>query len=588
MLKRLLLSTLIPYKRVLWLVVLFQAIQSFAGLALPTLNADIIDKGVRLGDQDYIVRLGAFMLAVSLVQVAFSIGGVYYGSRVSMGFGRDARARLFRRVNEFSASDVALFGAPSLITRITNDVQQVQMLVLMTCTLLIGAPFTAIGGIVLAAHLDVGLSWIFIVAVPVLLVCLGTIIANMVPTFRLMQERIDRLNEILREQLTGIRVVRAFVREPEEKRRFNEGNTRLTGTALKGGRLMALMFPTVTLVVNVSSVAVVWFGSNRIVSGDMEIGSLVAYLTYLTQILMSVMLATYIGALLPRASVSAERIMEVLNTEPSVVNNASPVLLVEQSVTLTFSDVCFSYPGAEQSVLEHISFSVSAGETLAIVGSTGSGKTTVCNLIGRLFDVSSGSVAINGVDIRDLDLMSLWLRMGLVPQKPYLFSGSVASNLKFGRQDATEDEMWAALRVAQAEDFVAAMPGGLDAEIVQGGSNVSGGQRQRLAIARALIRQPDIYLFDDSFSALDLATDARLRSALRPWVKNSVVIIVAQRISTIRDADKILVLDDGRNVGLGTHAELLESCATYREIVDSQATAHDLEVSPLIEVSHDR
>ena len=585
MLKRLLSSTLIPYKRVLWLVVLFQAIQSFAGLALPTLNADIIDRGVRLGDQGYIVRMGAFMLAVSLVQVAFSIGGVYYGSRASMGFGRDARSRLFRRVNEFSASDVALFGAPSLITRITNDVQQVQMLVLMTCTLLVGAPFTAVGGIVLAAHLDIGLSWIFLVAVPILIVCLGTIIANMVPTFRLMQERIDRLNEVLREQLTGIRVVRAFVREPEEKIRFDEGNARLTSTALKGGRLMALMFPTVTLVVNVSSVAVVWFGSNRIVSGDMQIGSLVAYLTYLTQILMSVMLATYIGALLPRASVSAERIMEVLDTEPSVVNNASPISLIEQPVTLTFSDVGFSYPGAEQSVLEHISFSVSAGETLAIVGSTGSGKTTVCNLIGRLFDVSTGSVAINGVDIRDLDLLSLWSRMGLVPQKPYLFAGSIASNLKFGREDATEEEMWAALRVAQAEDFVAAMPGGLDAEIVQGGANVSGGQRQRLAIARALIRKPDLYLFDDSFSALDLATDARLRSALGPWVKNSVVVIVAQRISTIREADKILVLDDGRNVGLGTHAELLESCETYREIVDSQASAHGLahEV-PLTEV----
>ena len=585
MLKRLLSSTLIPYKRVLWLVVLFQAIQSFAGLALPTLNADIIDRGVRLGDQGYIVRMGAFMLAVSLVQVAFSIGGVYYGSRASMGFGRDARSRLFRRVNEFSASDVALFGAPSLITRITNDVQQVQMLVLMTCTLLVGAPFTAVGGIVLAAHLDIGLSWIFLVAVPILIVCLGTIIANMVPTFRLMQERIDRLNEVLREQLTGIRVVRAFVREPEEKKRFDEGNARLTSTALKGGRLMALMFPTVTLVVNVSSVAVVWFGSNRIVSGDMQIGSLVAYLTYLTQILMSVMLATYIGALLPRASVSAERIMEVLNTEPSVVNNASPISLIEHPVTLTFSDVGFSYPGAEQSVLEHISFSVSAGETLAIVGSTGSGKTTVCNLIGRLFDVSTGSVAINGVDLRDLDLLSLWSRMGLVPQKPYLFAGTIASNLKFGREDATEEEMWDALRVAQAEDFVAAMPGGLDAEIVQGGANVSGGQRQRLAIARALIRKPDLYLFDDSFSALDLATDARLRSALGPWVKNSVVVIVAQRISTIREADKILVLDGGRNVGLGTHAELLESCETYREIVDSQASAHGLahEV-PLTEV----
>jgi len=582
MLKRLLTKTLAPYKRVLWLVVVLQGIQSFAGLALPTLNADIIDKGVRLGDQGYIVRMGAAMLAVSLVQVAFSIGGVYYGSRAAMGFGRDARAGLFRRVNQFSASDVARFGAPSLITRITNDVQQVQMLVLMSCTMLVGAPFTAVGGIVLAAHLDLGLSWIFLVAVPVLLVCLGSIIVRMVPTFRAMQERIDRVNEVLREQLTGIRVVRAFVREPEEKERFDEGNRLLTDTALKGGRLMALMFPTVTLLVNVSSVAVVWFGANRIVSGDMQVGSLVAYLTYLTQILMSVMLATYIGALLPRASVSADRIMEVLDASPSVEPPPHPVSPTAGRATLEFWAVGFSYPGAEEPVLRDLSVSVSAGETLAIVGSTGSGKTTVCNLIARLFDVTEGAVSINGVDVRDLDPSQLWSRIGLVPQKPYLFSGTVASNLRFGKPDATDDEMWSALRVAQAEDFVRAMDGGLEAAIVQGGANVSGGQRQRLSIARALIHKPEIYVFDDSFSALDLATDARLRAALAPWVTDAITVVVAQRISTIRGADRILVLEDGRTVGLGTHEELLVSCATYREIVESQATAHDGAVSAAV------
>lgn len=574
MLKRLLTSTLAPYRRVLWMVVLFQAVQSFAGLALPTLNADIIDKGVRLGDQGYIVRMGAAMLAVSLVQVAFSVGGVYYGSRAAMGFGRDARAGLFQRVNQFSASDVAAFGAPSLITRITNDVQQVQMLVLMSCTMLVGAPFTAVGGIVLAAHLDLGLSWIFLVAVPILLVCLGSIIVRMVPTFRAMQERIDRLNEVLREQLTGIRVVRAFVREPEEKARFHAGNELLTDTALRGGRLMALMFPTVTLVVNVSSVAVVWFGANRIVSGDMQVGSLVAYLTYLTQILMSVMLATYIGALLPRASVSADRIMEVLDATPSVVAPAHPVRPTGGRATLEFRGVGFSYPGAEEPVLENLSVSVAAGETLAIVGSTGSGKTTVCNLIARLFDVTEGSVSIDGVDVRDLDPSALWSSIGLVPQKPYLFSGTVASNLRFGKPDATDDEMWAALCIAQADDFVRAMDGGLEAAIVQGGTNVSGGQRQRLSIARALIRKPEIYVFDDSFSALDLATDARLRAALAPWVADAITVIVAQRISTIRSADRILVLEDGHTVGLGAHDELLATCATYREIVESQATAH--------------
>jgi ATP-binding cassette subfamily B protein len=579
MLKRLLSSVLTQYRGLLWLVVGFQLVQALAGLFLPTLNSDIINNGVVKNDVGYIWRMGGIMLLVTLAQVIFSVAAVYVGSKVAMGFGRDVRKRLFHQVNTFSSREVAQFGAPSLITRITNDVQQVQMLVLMTCTLILGAPFTAIGGVAMAMHQDLGLSRILMVSIPILAVLLAVIISSMVPTFRRMQERIDRINEIMREQLTGIRVVRAFAREPEEASRFADANSALTATALRGGRLQALMFPTATLIVNFSSVAVVWFGSDRISDGLMRPGALIAFLTYLTQILMSVMMTTWMAALIPRSAVSAERIMEVLGTPTSVVISETPVTDISSTTQLKFDDVSFLYPGAESPVLNHVSVTVNAGETLAIVGSTGSGKTTFVNLVARMFDATGGVVSLDGVNVRDLAPEALWSRVGMVPQKPYLFSGTVASNLRYGKEDATDEEMWEALRIAQAEDFVREMPGGLDATIAQGGTNVSGGQRQRLAIARALIRQPEIYLFDDSFSALDLATDARLRAALEPHVRQSVVVVVAQRVSTIRHANTILVLEDGECVGLGTHDELLATCETYQEIVSSQATSNEEEMA---------
>lgn len=575
MLIRLLRTFLARYRTLLLIVVALTFVQTMGTLFLPALNADIIDKGVIKGNTSYIWRTGGFMLAVTFVQVVFAISAVYFGARVAMAFGRDVRKALFHRVTDFSAQDVAGFGAPSLITRITNDVTQVQILVLMSCTLLIAAPITIVGGVIMAVREDGALSLLLLASIPVLVIAIGLVIARMIPQFQVMQVRIDRINEILREQITGIRVVRAFVREPDESERFGEGNDALTMTSLRAGRLMALMFPTVVLVVNISSVAAIWLGGNRIGAGDIQIGALIAFLSYLIQILMSVMMATFVAVLAPRASVSAERIKAVLDSETSVVASASPVTELGAASSLELRHVEFAYPGADFPVLCDISFTANAGETTAIIGSTGAGKTTLVNLIPRLFDTTRGAVLVDGFDVRDIEPELLWSRIGLVPQKPYLFSGTVASNLRYADPDATDDDLWRALEIAQASGFVSAMPNGLDSPISQGGSNVSGGQRQRLAIARALVRRPGIYLFDDSFSALDLATDARLRAALTPVVADAVTVIVAQRVSTIINADQILVIEDGRQIGLGTHRELLAGCPTYAEIVASQLTEEE-------------
>jgi ATP-binding cassette, subfamily B, multidrug efflux pump len=559
-----------PYSRWLTAVVVLQLIGTVASLYLPTLNADIIDNGIAKGDTGYILGTGGWMLAVTLLQIVCSITAVYFGARTAMSFGRDLRGAIFRRVGTFSAREVALFGAPSLITRNTNDVQQVQMLVVMTCTMMIAAPIMCVGGIIMALRQDIGLSWLVGVSVPVLAIAIGLIIRRMVPQFRLMQTRIDAVNGVLREQISGIRVVRAFVREPVEVKRFGAANAELTSTALRAGRLMAMIFPIVLLVLNVSSVAVLWFGASRVQSGQMQIGSLSAFLAYLLQILMSVMMATFMLMMVPRAAVCADRIQEVLDTESSVVPPVEPVTVVPSRGQVEFRRVQFQYPGAAEPVLRDITLRAGPGQTTAIIGSTGSGKTTLLSLIPRLFDVTGGAVLVDGVDVRELDPDLLGRMIGLVPQTPYLFSGTVASNLRYGNPDASDGQLWEALEVAQAHDFVLAMPDGLESRIAQGGTNVSGGQRQRLAIARALVRRPEIYLFDDSFSALDLGTDARLRAALRPATRDAAVIIVAQRISTISDADCIVVLDAGAVVGIGTHDELLATSPTYVEIVESQ------------------
>lgn len=575
MLLRILRRYLAPHRNLLIAVAVFQLAQSLASLYLPSLNADIIDNGVAKGDIEYIFQVGGVMLLVTLLQVACAITAVYFGAKAAMGLGRDLRGAVFDRVATFSEREVAQFGAPSLITRSTNDVQQVQMVVLMTCTLFISAPILAIGGVIMALRQDVGLSWLMAVSIPILLVAISLIIVRMLPLFQTMQKRIDVVNRVLREQLTGIRVVRAFVREDVETRRFADANRELTDVALQVGRLFALMFPVVMLVMNVSSVAVIWFGGIQVDAGTIEVGTLMAFLQYLMQILMAVMMATFMAVLLPRAAVSADRIGAVLDTESSVVPPKDGVTELHEHGTVELLDASFAYPGAEEPVLRNVSFAVASGSTTAIIGSTGSGKTSLINLLPRLVDATAGEVLVDGVNVRDLDPVLLWSRIGFIPQRPYLFSGTVRSNLQYGRPDATDDELWEALRIAQAEQFVRAMDGGIDAPISQGGTNVSGGQRQRLAIARALVKRAEIYVFDDAFSALDTATDARLRLALRQSMSEATMIIVAQRVATIVDADQIVVLENGEVVGIGSHAELLETSETYAEIVLSQLAAED-------------
>jgi ATP-binding cassette subfamily B protein len=575
MLIRLIREHLRPYHRQLAAIVALQFIGTVVMLYLPTINADIIDKGVVNADTGYIVRHGAIMLAVSLLQIVCSVAAVWFSARTAMAFGRDVRAALFHRVGAFSAREVQHFGAPSLITRETNDVQQVQMLVLMGGTLMVASPIMMVGGIVMAVHVNAGLAWLVVLVVPVLAVSVGFIVSRMVPSFRVMQERVDEVNRLLREQITGVRVVRAFVREEHETVRFAEANQDLTAVSITAGRWLAGMFPTVMLVANVASVGVLWFGGHRVEAGHMQVGELTAYLSYLMQIVMSVMMATFMFMMIPRSAVCADRIVEVLDTDSSVVPPEEPVVEVTERGTIRFEDVEFTHPGADQPVVRGVSLEAQPGQTLAIIGSTGAGKTTMLNLVPRLFDVTAGRVLVDGVDVRRLDQDALWARLGLVPQRAFLFTGTVASNLRYGKPDATEAEMWEALEIAQARDFVEAMADGLEATIAQGGANLSGGQRQRLAIARAVIRRPEIYLFDDSFSALDLATDARLRAALAPVTRDATVVIVAQRVSTIRGADQILVVEDGEIVGRGTHASLLDDCQTYQEIVASQLSAEE-------------
>ncbi|MCQ4196625.1 MULTISPECIES: ABC transporter ATP-binding protein [Streptomyces] len=572
MLIRLLRTYLRPYKKPIALLVALQFLQTCASLYLPTLNADIIDNGVVKGDSGYILGYGAVMIGISLAQVVCNIGAVYYGARTASALGRDVRGAVFDRVQSFSARELGGFGAPSLITRTTNDVQQVQMLALMTFTLMVSAPIMCVGGIVMALGLDVPLSGVLVGVVPVLAVSVTLIVRKLRPLFRAMQVRLDTVNRVLREQITGNRVIRAFVRDDYEQERFRKANTELTEVALGTGNLLALMFPVVMTVVNLSSIAVVWFGAHRIDSGGMQIGDLTAFLAYLMQIVMSVMMATFMFMMVPRAEVCAERIQEVLDTESSVVPPLAPVTELRRHGHLEIRGAGFRYPGAEEPVLRHIELTARPGETTAVIGSTGSGKSTLLGLVPRLFDATDGAVLVDGVDVRDVDPKVLARIVGLVPQKPYLFAGTVATNLRYGNPDATDEELWHALEVAQAKEFVAALEGGLDAPVAQGGTNVSGGQRQRLAIARTLVQRPEIYLFDDSFSALDYATDAALRAELGRETAEATVVIVAQRVATIRDADRIVVLDEGRVVGVGRHHELMADNETYREIVLSQLT----------------
>ena len=573
MLVRLLRRHLRPYTGLLLCVLVLQFAQVMASLYLPTLNADIIDKGVATGDTGYIWRMGAFMLVVSVGQGVCSVAATYLAARSAMSMGRDLRGEVFERVSGFSEREITAFGAGSLITRNTNDVQQVQMLVMMGCTMLVTAPVMAVGGIIMAITRAPSLSWLIGVSVPVLLVAVGLIVGRMLPLFRSYQDKLDAINRVMREQLTGIRVIRAFVREQAETRRFGDANTDIARVGERVGQLFVLLFPLVMLVLDVTIVGVIWFGGHQVGDGDVEVGTLIAFMSYLMQILMGIVMASFMTIMIPRAAVCAERISEVLATPPTITSSPDAVDTFPAPGTVEMRDVTFVYPDADARVLAEVSFTVQPGTTTAIVGSTASGKSTVVRLLARLLEASSGQVLIGGTDVRQADPEALWSQMGLVPQQPFLFAGTVASNLRLGREEATDDELWKALEVAQAKDFVSAMDGGLEAAIAQGGTNVSGGQRQRLAIARALVRRPDILIFDDSFSALDVSTDARLREAMGPATAGITKVIVAQRVSTITEADQILVLDGGHLVGSGTHTELLATCPVYREIVTSQLGA---------------
>lgn len=574
--RRLLVDVLRPYRRQIMVVLVLLLVQAIANLYLPTLNADIINNGIAKGDTHYIVTIGGVMLLSTLLMGAAAVVAVYFGARVAMAFGRDVRGRLFRRVQSFSHMELNHFGAPSLTTRTTNDVQQVQMLVLMGLTLLASAPIMAIGGIFMALRLNPRLSLLLVVILPLMGVVVAFIVTRAVPMFRLVQVKLDRINLVMREKLSGVRVIRAFDRDRHEERRFELANDDLTETSLRVTRLFALLMPTVMLIVNLSTVAVMWFGSFQVGYGEMPVGDLTAFLTYLMQILFSVLMATIMFVMVPRAAASADRIQEVLDAHPTVLDPETPAPSPERLGKLEFRDVTFRYPGAEEPVLFGIAFSARPGETTAIVGSTGGGKSTLVNLIPRLYDVTSGSVLVDGVDVRELSQQDLWSRIGLVPQRAFLFSGTVGSNVRDGDQDASEEDVWRALAIAQAEDFVREMPDALNSPVAQGGANLSGGQRQRLAIARAVVKRPEIYVFDDSFSALDSTTDARLRAALHAEIRNATVVIVAQRVGTIMHADRIVVLSDGRVAGIGTHDELLDTCDTYREIVFSQLSPEEV------------
>ncbi len=584
-----------PYWRQLVLVMVLLLVQAIASLYLPSLNADIINNGVVPGDNGYILRTGGFMLVVTFLLGVCAVVAVYFGARVAMSFGRDVRGAIFKRVASFSQPEINHFGSASLITRNTNDVQQVQMVVFMALTIMILAPITGIGGIIMAVREDVPLSGLLVVIIPMMALVIALVMRRAIPLFRQMQARLDRINQVMREALAGVRVIRAFVRTRHEEERFGVANEDLFQTSIHVNRLFAVTIPTMMAILNLSTVAVMWFGSMRIDSGGMPIGNLTAFLAYLMQILMAVLMAVFMFILVPRAAVSADRIQEVLTTEPSIRDPEAPVAMpavlpshaAEAGAvaaptvagTVEFRDVEFRYPGAEHPVLFEISFTAQPGETTAIVGSTGSGKSTLINLIGRFYDATAGTVLVDGVDVRQMARADLWQRIGFVPQRAFLFSGTVASNLRYGDATADDEALWHALEIAQARDFVGEMEGGLEAPIAQGGTNVSGGQRQRLAIARALVKRAPIYIFDDTFSALDFRTDALLRAALGQELASATVLIVAQRVGTILHADRILVMDEGRIVGNGTHAQLMESCETYREIVYSQLTAAEAKVA---------